>query len=218
LKSDRKQTQWIVCQDKATLVYLANLGCIELNPWNSRIQSLDNADYVLLDLDPEDISFDEVITVAQEARRCLEEIGAPACCKTSGKRGMHIYIPLGGKYTHEHAKQFAELIAHLVHARLPEITSLARLPKQRQKKVYLDFLQNGREKTLTVAYSARPVPGARVSTPLAWSEVKRGLDPSQFTIKTMAKRLDKVGDLWQPILGHGVDLAVCLQRISSLQA
>jgi bifunctional non-homologous end joining protein LigD len=213
---DGKAAQTIVCQDEATLVYLANLGCIELNPWNARVGTLDQADYVLLDLDPEDIAFDRVVEAAQAIHKVLEHIGAESCCKTSGKRGLHIYIPFGRRFSHEQAKHFAELIAHIVHARLPASTSLVRDPRARQGRVYLDYLQNGKGKTLAAPYSARPYPGATVSAPLKWAEVRRGLDPARFTIKTMTKRLERVGDLWVPMLGPGIDLRACLERLGAL--
>jgi bifunctional non-homologous end joining protein LigD len=213
---DEREKRWILCQDRTTLGYVANLGCIELNPWNSRIQSLERVDYLLLDLDPVEISFDQVVRVAQEARRLLDEIGAVGFCKTSGKRGLHVYVPLAGSLSHGQAKQFAELLASVIHQRLPEITSLVRDPAKRKGRVYPDFLQNGREKTLVAAYSVRPVPGAWVSTPLAWNEVKRGLDPSRFTIKTIGRRLDKVGDLWEGVLGAGIDVRTCLERLKGL--
>jgi bifunctional non-homologous end joining protein LigD len=215
-ESGVKEKQWILCQDRATLLYLANLGCIEINPWNARVGALDQADYLLLDLDPEDVPFPDVVRVAQETHRILDQIGAVGYCKTSGKRGLHIYLPLGGRYNHEHAKQFAQLLAHLVHARLPHLTSLVRDPRKRQQRVYLDYLQNGKGKTLAAAYSVRPVPGACVSTPLNWKELGSRLDPSKFTFKTLARRLDKIGDLWSGVLGPGVDLAACLQRITPL--
>jgi bifunctional non-homologous end joining protein LigD len=163
-----------------------------------------------------EVPFETVVAVAQEIHRVLDRLGAPCYCKTSGKRGLHVYIPLGARYSHEHAKQFAQLIASLIQRRLPDTTSLARDPAKRQQRVYPDYLQNGRGKTLATAYSARPIIGARVSTPLAWREVKRGLDPAKFTIRTVPKRLDKVGDLWQGVLGPGIDLSVCLERMTSL--
>jgi bifunctional non-homologous end joining protein LigD len=212
---DRKTIRWVLCQDEPTLVYLANLGCIELNPWNARIGSLDQSDYAVLDLDPEDIAFDQVIEAAQVVRRMLDQVGATGYCKTSGKRGLHIYVPFGARYRHEQARHFAELIAHLVHRQLPGTTSLVRHPAGRQQRVYLDFLQNGKGKTVAAPYSVRPYPGGTVSTPLKWSEVKRGLDPSRFTIRTLASRLAKLGDLWKPVLGQGIDLPACLDRLAS---
>jgi bifunctional non-homologous end joining protein LigD len=216
LTFDGKRVRSALCQDEASLVYLANLGCIELNPWNARVRTLDSPDYALLDLDPEDISFESVVETAQAIRRVLERIGAEARCKTSGKRGLHIYIPFGGDHGHEQAKRFAELIASIVNAKLPAITSLVRSPGRRQGRVYLDYLQNGKGKTLAAAYSVRPYSGATVSTPLRWTEVRRGLDPAAFTIRTLPKRLSRVGDLWKPILGPGIDLPACLERLDSL--
>lgn len=109
IASDEKPTRTVLCQDEATLLYLANLGCIELNPWNSRVGSLDRPDYLSIDLDPEDVPFGKVIETAQAVHKVLENIGAPNLCKTSGKRGLHIYVPLGARYTHQQAKDFAEL-------------------------------------------------------------------------------------------------------------
>jgi bifunctional non-homologous end joining protein LigD len=164
IESDGKKGRSIVCQDEATLVYLANLGCIELNPLHARTTALDKPDYVMLDLDPESISFDHVVEAAQTIRAVLEDIGAAAYCKTSGKRGLHVYVPFGACYSHDQAKHFAELIAHIVHAQLPATTSLVRNPAGRQGRVYLDYLQNGNGKTLAAAYCVRPYPKATAST------------------------------------------------------
>jgi bifunctional non-homologous end joining protein LigD len=215
-KQDEQSIRYLLCQDEATLLYLANLGCIELNPWNSRIGSLDRPDYLLIDLDPEDIPFDRVVETAHAVRRILDRIGATSLCKTSGKRGLHIYVPLGARYSHDHSKQFAELVVNLVHRELAGTTSLLRLPQQRQRRVYLDWLQNGKSKTLAAPYCVRPVPGATVSTPLKWTEVRSGLDPTKFTIRTMTKRLGTLGDLWSPVLSAGIDLPRCLEKLSAM--
>jgi bifunctional non-homologous end joining protein LigD len=214
--SDGKKIRAPLCQDEASLVYLANLGCIELNPWHSRVDNLDRPDYLMLDLDPEDVSFDHVVEAALAIRKVIQQSGGDAFCKTSGKRGLHVYIPLGARYTNDVAKQVAELIARNVNARLPTTTSLIRNPKLRQGRVYLDYLQNGKGKTLAAPYSVRPWPKATVSAPLKWSEVRRGLDPARFTIRTLAKRLNAVGDLWKGVLGPGVDLSAVLERLSSM--
>jgi bifunctional non-homologous end joining protein LigD len=155
-----------------------------------------------------------VVEAAQAVRRVLDRAGAASLCKTSGKRGLHVVIPLGAAYDHDHARQFAELIATLVHRHLPDTTSLERSPARRKRRVYLDYLQNRRGQTLAAPYCVRPAPGATVSTPLKWAEVGRRLDPTRFTIKTLARRLDRVGDLWGPVLGSGVDLASCLSRMA----
>jgi bifunctional non-homologous end joining protein LigD len=204
---------YVVCDDEPTLLYLANLGCIELNPWNARAAEPDRPDYLIIDLDPEAITFARVIEAAQAVHRLLDRAGAPTLCKTSGKRGLHVVVPLGGKYDHDQARQFAELVATMVHEKLPETTSLERSPARRQRRVYLDYLQNRKGQTLVAPYSVRPAPGAPVSTPLRWAEVRRGLDPTRFTMKTMARRLDRVGDLWKPVLGPAADVAACLRRL-----
>lgn len=214
IESEKRTITMPLCQDERSLLYLANLGCIELNPWNSRVGSLEKPDYLILDLDPEDISFDRVVEAAQAVRKVLEEAGAECHCKTSGKTGLHIFVPMAARYDYETVRQFGELVANLAHNRLPDSTSVLRQPARRQKKVYLDYLQNSRGQTLAAAYSVRPYPGATVSTPLKWSEVTRRLDPSRFTIKTVPKRLDKVGDLWKPVLGKGIDLEACVKRLA----
>jgi bifunctional non-homologous end joining protein LigD len=213
-KSGKQDTEYLVCQNPETLLYLANLGCIELNPWNSRLGSLDKPDYLVIDLDPEDAPFIRVVETANVVRKVLERAGAEGACKTSGKRGLHVFVPLGARYDYEQAKQFAELVALKVNRLLPATTSVTRSPAKRQGRVYPDFLQNRRGQTLAAPYCIRPYPGACVSTPLAWREVKKGLDPSSFTIKTVGRRIQKVGDLWTPVLGAGIDLAKCLERMA----
>jgi len=212
--TEQGETHYVLCQDEPSLLYLANLGCIEINPWNSRVGHLDEPDYIVIDLDPEEVSFDRVIEAALAVRRLLDRIGAENCCKTSGKTGLHVYVPLGARYTVDQARQFAELVATVVQHQLPDTTSTLRRPALRRRRVYLDFLQNRTGQTLAAPYSVRPVPGATVSTPLKWSEVRRGLDPAKFTIKTVPRRLDRVGDLWKPVLGRGIDLGACLDRLA----
>jgi bifunctional non-homologous end joining protein LigD len=208
-----KEINYILCQDRATLLYIANLGCIEINPWNSRVQALEQPDYIVIDLDPNEAPYPNVIEAAQAVHKLLDRAGVESLCKTSGKRGLHIYVPLGARYNYDLALQFADLISRLVNLQLPATTSLIRSPAQRRGKVYLDVHQNHRSQTVAAVYCARPYPGATVSTPLKWQEVHKGFDPAKFTIRTMPKRLDKVGDLWKPMLGPGVDLAACLERL-----
>jgi bifunctional non-homologous end joining protein LigD len=207
------QIEYLLCQDEPSLLYIANLGCIEVNPWNSRVGSLEEPDYVVIDLDPEAVGFEKVIETAIAVRRVLEHAEIESVCKTSGKRGLHVFIPIGPGHTTDQATQFAEIVASLVHEKLPTFTSLVRSPSLRQGKVYLDFPQNSRGQTLASAYSARPHPGATVSTPLLWKEVKKGLDPAKYTIKSIAQRLDKMGDPWSRVLHGGNDLSRCLSRL-----
>jgi bifunctional non-homologous end joining protein LigD len=214
-ESTGKDVRYIVCQDSDSLLYVANLGTIEINPWNSRLKDLDKPDYLVIDLDPEGVPFTAVIEAAQHVRELLEEGCADSYCKTSGKTGLHIYVPLGARYEYEQVRQFAEVIARLIHDQLPETTSVERRPSKRQHKVYLDYLQNSMGQTLAAPYSLRPTPEATVSTPLRWQEVNRKLDPTKFTLRTMPRRLDKLGDLWKPVLGKGIDLGKCLNALET---
>jgi bifunctional non-homologous end joining protein LigD len=145
----------------------------------------------------------------------LEKAGAESYCKTSGATGMHIYIPLGAKYDYEQSKNFAHIIAELAHNQLPELTSLERSPKARRKQIYLDYLQNRTGQTLASVYSVRPKPGATVSTPLEWKEVKSGLHPSQFTIKNIFDRIERKGDLFSEVLNKGIDMEKCLKNLGA---
>ncbi|HLN18554.1 MAG TPA: non-homologous end-joining DNA ligase [Patescibacteria group bacterium] len=214
--SGDKDINFIIADNKETLLYLANLGCIEINVWNSRLGSLDRPDFMVLDLDPENIEFNQVIEVAKVGKTILDKIGAVAYIKTSGSRGMHIYIPIGAKYSYEQAQQLAKLIAIAINKKIPAITSLIRSPKRRQKKVYLDYLQNGKGKTMAAPYSLRPKPGAPVSTPLEWKELRIRLDPRDFNIKNIFSRLEKKGDVWKKILKSKNNIEPLLSKLENL--
>jgi bifunctional non-homologous end joining protein LigD len=212
--SQKKVVIYIVCNDRATLLYMANLGCIEINPWFSRIQNPDKPDYFVIDIDPSpDNTFDQVIDAALAIREVLKKAGAEGFCKTSGATGLHVYVPLAARYTYDQIRIFSQLIALMAHDLLPETTSLLRPLDKRGNKIYLDFLQNRKGQTLATAYSLRPRPGAPVAAPLEWSEVKKGLHPSQFTIDTIAKRVEKIGDIFHPVLGKGIDINKCLKNL-----
>ncbi len=206
--------RFLICDDAATLLYLANLGCIDLNPWDSRTDSIERPDYLVMDLDPEQAPFHKVVDAALAVRDVLDEAGIKGYCKTSGARGLHVYVPLGARYDYDETRQFAEIIARLAHERLPDATSLERSPEKRKGRVYFDFLQNRRGATTAAAYCVRPRPGATVSTPLDWKEVRRGLDPADFTIRTVPKRIRRLGDLFKPVLGKGIDMAKALTRLA----
>ena len=213
-ESNQKEIDYLLCNDKATLLYMANLGCIEINPWNSTVKHIENPDWMVIDLDPEKNDFKEVVNTALVVREVMDELETECYCKTSGSSGLHIYIPLGAKYDYNTVKIFAELIAHTVNVRLPETTTIIRSIQKRNKKIYIDFLQNRHGQTLAAPYSIRPKPGATVSTPLEWSEVNKDLSPSQFTIKNMMKRLEKKGDLWKPVLKKGANLDKIIKKLS----
>jgi bifunctional non-homologous end joining protein LigD len=212
--SNKAEITYVVCDDEPSLLYIVNLGCIEINPWLSRVASLDKPDYIVIDLDPLDTSFEHAVKAALTVRKILGRAGGECYCKTSGKRGLHVCVPLAARYDYGNAGDFAEVLAARVHKELPATTSIVRSPAQRKGLVYLDFLQNRRGQTLAAPYSVRPAKGATVSTPLSWREVRKGLDPSKFTIETMPRRLEKLGDLWAPVLGAGIDLDECLKRLS----
>ena len=198
---------FMVCKDEADILYMASLGCIELNPWSSRTTNPDNPDWCIIDLDPgKKNTFDQVIETANVTKQLLDAAAIPAYCKTSGSTGLHIYIPLGGKHSYEASKEFARIIARLVNNQLPEYTSIERIVSKRKGKLYLDFLQNRPQATLATAYSLRPKPGATVSMPLHWEEVKKGLKMSDFTIRNAIQRIKAVGDIFSPVLGKGINV------------
>ena len=214
-ESDGEMKKFLVCTDEASLLYMANWGCIEMNPWHSRVQSAGNPDYCVIDLDPEKIAFEKVIETANVIRKVLDDLDIDSYCKTSGSTGLHIYIPLGAKYSYDQSRQLAELIVQFVHDEIPAFTSLERSPARRQRKVYLDYLQNRTIQTLAAPYSLRPKEGATVSTPLHWDEVKKGLAISSFTIQTIFDRLKSEGDIFSAVLKKGIDLQKTLKKISA---
>ncbi|HEY1112224.1 MAG TPA: DNA ligase D [Chitinophagaceae bacterium] len=207
---------YLVCKDEATLIYMANLGCIEMHPWHSRVQSVDYPDWCLIDLDPEGISFDKVIECAHVVREVLESIGAVSYPKTSGSTGLHIYIPLGARYDYDQSKQLAELVVTLVNREIPDYTSIERSPAKRRNKIYLDYLQNRETQTAAAPYSLRPKPGVPVSTPLHWDEVKKGLTPTTWHIQNIYDRVRSEGDLFRGVLGKGINLEKVLQKLESV--
>lgn len=204
-----------LCQNWPTLLWMVNFGCIELIPWNSRVGSLDYADYMVIDLDPEGVPYAGVVEVAQVVRKVLDRFEVISYPKTSGKRGLHIYVPLAARYFFGQVKLFSEIVCRLVHQSLPGLTSLTPERSKRQGKVYLDHTRNARGQSVAVAYCVRPFAGATVSAPLKWSEVGKRLDPSRFTMKTMLKRLERVGDLWEGVMGPGIDLGKALERFQA---
>lgn len=211
--SNNADLRWIVGRDLPTLLYMVQLGCVEINPWNSRVGKLDHPDWVVIDLDPEGVTFKDVVQVARTVKKVCDEWRVPAYPKTSGKTGIHIFIPLGAKYTYEQAKNFAHLLVLEVNHREPKLTSVERMPEKRKHKIYLDFLQNREGQTLAAPYSLRPTPDATVAMPLHWDEVTSSLKPTDFTIKNALRRLKRTGDLWKPVLGPGIDLAKILKRL-----
>lgn len=214
--SDGEHKEFLVGTDEVSLLWMASLGCIEMNPWFSRVQSQDNPDYCVIDLDPDKNTFDQVIAAALEVKKVLDAIGVPSYPKTSGSTGMHIYIPLAAKYTYDQSQMFARILVQLVHKQIPEYTSIERMISNREGKMYLDFLQNRPGATLAGPYSLRPKIGATVSMPLHWDEVKPGLTMKHFTIFNSISRLKETGDLFKGVLGKGIDLEKTLKKAQSI--
>lgn len=213
-EGDGEDKEYLVAKDEASLLYMASLGCIEMNPWHSKVQSEDYPDWCIIDLDPAKNTFDQVIEAALVTKDILDSMGVEGYPKTSGSTGMHIYIPLGAKYTYEESKEFARVIAKLVHEQLPRFTSIERVVKARKGKMYIDFLQNRPQATVSAPYSVRPKPGATVSMPLHWEEVKKGLKMTDFTIHNAIDRIREVGDIFKPVLGKGINMQKALKNIT----
>jgi bifunctional non-homologous end joining protein LigD len=204
-----------VVDDLDTLLHVVNLGSIDLHPWLSRVGSLDEPDYAVLDLDPKEAPFAHVVRIARAAGKLLRGVGLRPLLKTSGKNGMHVFVPLRPGYTYDHARMFCEAVARVLVRELAEIATVERLPDRREGKVYLDFLQNRKSQTIVPPYSARPVRGASVSAPLQWDELERAdLSPRLFTIQTMPARVGKHGDLFRKALDDKQDL---LPAIAALE-
>jgi bifunctional non-homologous end joining protein LigD len=215
-ESVNKDIQYLVCNNKETLLYMANLGCIEINAWNSRVGHLDYPDYMIIDIDPGDTTWLDLVKVAKTVKEVLDQSCQKSYLKTSGKAGLHICVPFGAKYHFDDVRAFSELISSVVRRRLPDLVSLERSPKKRKKKIYLDYLQNRLGQTTASVYSLRPTEDAMVSTPLKWSELSIKLDPKKFNIFTIHKRLKRVGDLWKPVITKSVNLKKsieCLKKI-----
>jgi bifunctional non-homologous end joining protein LigD len=202
----RKQ---IVGGNLTTLLYMTQLAAISQDPWFSRVQSVQFADYAALDLDPSaGVKFDRVLEVARAIRDELDRLGAVGVPKTSGADGLHIYIPLPPRTPYDAGLLYCQIIATVVSQKHPKIATVERSVRARGPRVYVDYLQNILGKTLATAYSARASDYAGVSTPLTWKEVDSGIRREDFTIKTMPARLKEVGDLWAKLrTSKGVDLS-----------
>jgi len=198
-----------------TLLYMAQLASISQDPWFSRVADPFHQDHAAIDLDPgEGAGFDKVLDVARWVKEELDRLGMPGVPKTSGSRGLHIYLPLPKKTTYETGQLLCHLVATIVATKHPKVATIERMVKRRPRgTVYVDYLQNILGKTLATAYSARATDYAGVSTPLRWSEVKPGLEPRDFTIKTAPARFREVGDLWAKLrTGPTVDVHAVLKR------
>lgn len=209
----------VIGDDRAQLVYLAQLGCIDQNPWMSRIDSLDNPDFLLVDLDPQECSYDRIVEAAHSVRKKLEACGLVGYPKTTGGDGMHIYVPLEPVFSYDQSKAFAEILARICAAERPDLFTTPRAVSKRNKdRVYFDYLQNGRGKTISAPYVLRAYDGAPVATPLDWSEVKPGLRPQQFHLRNAMDRFRRTGDLFAGVLRRPQRMEDALEKLSALAA
>lgn len=203
---DKRPIRYVVCNDLQTLAWLGNQAAIELHPWYSLAANPDRPTVAVIDLDPSTgTDFDDARELAFAVRRVLSELGLEAYPKTSGATGIHIYIPLAPVHSYGEVVQFTRRLSELVEHALPARATTARAVKDRTGRVYLDFLQNGRGKTLAAPYAPRPRPGAPVSAPVTWAELEY-ISPSDFTLRTMPERVQAVGDLFAPVLAGGQSL------------
>lgn len=212
--SSNRDIEYIICNNVETLGYLINLGCIELNPWSNTKENMGKPDYLIIDIDPsKKNSFKEVIEVAKVTKDILDIAKIKGYCKTSGSSGLHIYIPMGAKYSYEQVRDFAHLLMQMVQKKIPDFTTLERSLSKRGPKIYLDYLQNREGQTVASVYSARPRPAATVSMPVEWSELNDNLSIGDFTIKNALSRLEEKGDLFLPVIQKGIDMKKALSLL-----
>ena len=210
-EDSQRDIEYFVCNDLESLLYVVNLGTIPLHIWSSRVSSLGQPDWCILDLDPKDAPFADVVTVARHIRKLCDEIDLPVFPKTSGSTGLHVLIPLGRQCTYDQSKALAELLARVVAAELPDIATITRNPRQRGGRVYLDFVQNGHGRLLVSPFSIRPVPEASASAPLKWSDVTRRLKARSHTMQSLPKRMRRLrSDPLAPVLDLKPDLLSAL--------
>jgi bifunctional non-homologous end joining protein LigD len=210
---------YIVGDNLPTLLYMANLGAIERHPWHSRTSDLDHPDWLVFDLDPgEGVAYSTICELAMTVKDVLERIGMKGYPKTSGSRGLHVYVPIKPAHDYGEVAAFAERVATLVANERPEMATVERSLKKRKKgQIYVDHMQNARGKSVVSPYSVRPRAGATVSAPLEWHEVAGGkITPQDFTIKNMAKRLANKGDLFKPVLHGKQSLSDAMERANNL--
>jgi bifunctional non-homologous end joining protein LigD len=198
-----RQRRWIdapLVNDELALLWMVNMGCIDMNAWYSRVDKLDRPDFVLFDLDPSpDVGFAETVQVALYVKEALDSLGLASFPKTSSADGMHVLVPIERRHTYDDTRRFAEIVAGAIARSYPKLAT-TQWAKAKRRGVLIDANQNGEGKTIASAYSVRPRPGPPVSTPLRWNEVKPGLDPLAFTMDVVQRRVEQHGDLFEGVL------------------
>src|SRR5258708_24820767 len=202
-----RELNYAVYTTVGSLLHFVNLGTIEQHPWHSTVKHLDQPDYLMLDLDPKEAPWQNVLDVALICKEVFDELGLPAFPKTSGSSGIHVYVPLKPKYDFGRIAAVATALASEVAQRAPQIATVQRsLAKRQKQQVYVDAMQNARGKTIAAVYSARAKPGATVSMPLAWKQIEKGVKVSDFTIKNAPALLKKSNDTWSKLFKTPHDL------------
>jgi bifunctional non-homologous end joining protein LigD len=205
----------VIGEDRATLLFLVNLGCIDHNPWMSRVGSLEHPDYLLVDLDPQECGYEKIVEAALVVRARLDRAELVSYPKTTGGDGMHIFVPLEPRYTYEEVRLFAKALCTIVAAERPDLFTTPRAPSKRDKgKVYFDWVQIAEGKTIAAPYVLRAYPGAPVATPLHWREVTPRLTPDQFHIGNALARFDRVGDLFEGVLKRLQTLEHAIEKLA----
>jgi bifunctional non-homologous end joining protein LigD len=209
------EVDYVVGDNLATLLYMANLGAIERHPWHSRVADLEHPDWFVFDLDPsEGVEFETICDVAVSVREVLARLGLDSYPKTSGSRGIHVYVPVEPAYGYDRIAELAEQVATVVAREQSRVATVERSKSKRgARMIYVDHMQNARGKSVVAPYSVRPKPGATVSAPLEWKEVERKkIRTSDFHIRNMLRRLESKGDLFRPVLKKGQRLEGVFER------
>ena len=202
-----REVRYSVYTTIGSLIHFVNLGTIEQHPWHSTLKHLDKPDYLMLDLDPKQAPWKNVLEVALVCKEIFDELGLPAFPKTSGSSGIHLYLPLQPKYDFRRVAAIAEGLAAEVARRVPKIATIQRsLAKRQKQQVYVDALQNARGKTIAAAFSARAKDGATVSMPLTWKQIEKGVKISDFTIENLPGLVKKHGDAWKDFFDNRQEL------------
>ena len=212
-ESAEREVNYFVVQNVESLVYLANMGAIPIHAWHSRITDLEHPDWCVLDLDPKDAPFAHVVAAAKAIKELLDEIDLPGFPKTSGASGLHILLPLARQLTHDQARTLGELLARVIVARRGDICTINRVVRQRDSKVYIDYLQNGHGQLLVAPFSARAEVAASVSMPVKWSELNGRLGNSNYHLENAVARLKRLGDPMADLLTTVPDLDRALARL-----
>jgi bifunctional non-homologous end joining protein LigD len=213
---DDEPKRGFLVDDPSTLLYMANLACIPVHILAARVPSLQQADFFTVDFDIKQSELRHAITLAKTLKGLLDDIGLPGFPKTSGQTGLHVLCPLGKGQSFSTACALADLLGKLLVERHPDIATMERVVKRRGPKVYVDTGQTGETRAIVAPYSVRAVKGARVSTPLEWSEVNAKLDPGRFTIETVPARIAKLGDPMRDLLAMDPDVAGAVAKLGEM--